>query len=172
MNSVAHGPAAARILVGGVRYTERDVGADRVGEQERLVEDHRHRRVQRMGIQVAHVDVVSAGADGDRPGNGPVVAAYQVGKGGFARTGRTDNGHIPRVPRRGDAVEHRAPASSALTDDSRSPSGPSGAGAVAESAGSGGWSATSQTRSTADLASWAVTSRPVTMRERAVIDAT
>ena len=90
MNSCGTGGLrrAPDLVVGRVGTAVGDVGADGVGEQERVLEHDADLAPQRVERHVAHVDAV----DADRPRLHVVEAGEQQADRRLARAGRADEG--------------------------------------------------------------------------------
>ena len=89
---------------GRVGPAERDVGGDRVGEEERVLEHHADAAAQRLERRVAHVDAV----DRDRAGVHVVEARQQEPDGRLARTRAADErDRLARRDGEGEVAQHR-----------------------------------------------------------------
>jgi hypothetical protein len=101
IGQVGHEPGGAggpgggpHLVVGGVGPAVGDVGPDRVGEQEALLEHDADVPTQRLEGDVAHVDTV----DPDRSPQHVVEAGQQQGHRRLTRSRRTDQGdHLARL---------------------------------------------------------------------------
>src|SRR5437763_1578676 len=74
---------------GGVGLGKGDVGSDRVGEEERVLEDDADRLAQLLDDELAHVDAVEP----DATAHHVVEARDQAGDSGLAAPGRTHERH-------------------------------------------------------------------------------
>ena len=80
-----------------------DIVADGSGEQEGILHDHGHAAAQ--GVRVPLSDIPSVDADGSRFGQ--MEAPQELGQGGFAGSGRADQGDgAAGVDLKGDVPQH------------------------------------------------------------------